>query len=275
MSQVSGKNALLTGATGGIGPHIARSLAANGVNLLISGRRAERLRELREDLRSESVRIETATADLTRMVDLQGLADTAVSAFGRIDILINNAGLEEVVPYQRQDPEQIRATVLTNVMAPLLLTRMLLPAMLERSDGHIISIASMAGRLGMPFGSTYSGTKAALSEWALSLWMELKDTGVTVTTICPGFVTDAGMFARKGRDAPGSIGSCTPEQVAEAVLKALHSNKPEILVNSMPVRPLMALKSINPVAAASLGDKLGLVKFLRSLTKPPDGAATE
>ncbi len=209
------------------------------------------------------------------MDELQDLADTAVSVFGRIDILINNAGLEEVVPYQRQDPEQIRATVLTNVMAPLLLTRMLLPAMLERSDGHIISIASMAGRLGMPFGSTYSGTKAALSEWALSLWMELKDTGVTVTTICPGFVTDAGMFARKGRDAPGSIGSCTPEQVAEAVLKALHSNKPEILVNSMPVRPLMALKSINPVAAASLGDKLGLVKFLRSLTKPPNGASTK
>ncbi len=275
MNQVSGKNALLTGATGGIGPHIARSLAANGVNLLLSGRRAERLRDLREDLRSETVRIETATADLTRMDELQDLADTAVSVFGRIDILINNAGLEEVVPYQRQDPEQIRATVLTNVMAPLLLTRMLLPAMLERSDGHIISIASMAGRLGMPFGSTYSGTKAALSEWALSLWMELKDTGVTVTTICPGFVTDAGMFARKGRDAPGSIGSCTPEQVAEAVLKALHSNKPEILVNSMPVRPLMALKSINPVAAASLGEKLGLVKFLRSLTKPPDGASTK
>ncbi len=275
MSQVSGKNALLTGATGGIGPHIARSLAANGVNLLISGRRAERLRELREDLRSESVRIETATADLTRMDDLQGLADTAISAFGRIDILINNAGLEEVVPFQRHDPDQIQATVLTNVLAPFLLTRILLPAMLERSDGHIISIASMAGRLGMPFGSTYSGTKAALSEWALSLWMELKDTGVTVTTICPGFVTGAGMFARKERDAPGSIGSCTPEQVAEAVLKALHSNKPEILVNSMPVRPLMALKSISPVAAARLGDKLGLVAFLRSLTEPPGGAATD
>lgn len=275
MKQLSGKNALLTGATGGIGPHIARSLAANGINLVLSGRRADRLRELSAELRSGSVRIETATADLTRVDELEDLADKAAGALGQIDILINNAGLEDVVPYQRQDPDQIQATVLINVMAPLLLTRIFLPAMLARSDGHIISIASMAGRLAMPFGSAYSGTKAALSEWALSLWMELQGTGVTATTICPGFVTGSGMFARKGRDAPGSLGSCTPGQVAEAVVKALQSNKPEILVNSMPVRPLMVLKSISPVAAARLGDKLGLLEFLRSLTKPAEKATSE
>jgi len=275
MNQMSGKNALLTGATGGIGPHIARALAANGINLVLSGRRANRLRELSAELRSGSVRIETATADLTRVDELEDLAGNAVGALGQIDILINNAGLEEVVPYQRQEPAQIQATVLTNVMAPLLLTRILLPAMLARSDGHIISLASMAGRLAMPFGSAYSGTKAALSEWTLSLWMELQGTGVKVTAICPGFVTGSGMFARKGRDPPGSLGSCTPGQVAEAVVKALHSNKPEILVNSMPVRPLMVLKSISPVAAARLGDKLGLLEFLRSLTKPAEKAASE
>ncbi|MCH7508686.1 MAG: SDR family NAD(P)-dependent oxidoreductase [Proteobacteria bacterium] len=275
MNQMSGKNALLTGATGGIGPHIARALAANGINLVLSGRRADRLRELSAELRSGSVRIETATADLTRVDELEDLAGNAVGALGQIDILINNAGLEEIVPYQRQEPAQIQATVLTNVMAPLLLTRILLPAMLARSDGHIISLASMAGRLAMPFGSAYSGTKAALSEWALSLWMELQGTGVKVTAICPGFVTGSGMFARKGRDAPGSLGSCTPGQVAEAVVKALQSNKPEILVNSMPVRPLMVLKSISPVAAARLGDKLGLLEFLRSLTKPAEKAASE
>ena len=275
MNQMSGKNALLTGATGGIGPHIARALAANGINLVLSGRRADRLRELSAELRSGSVRIETATADLTRVDELEDLAGNAVGALGQIDILINNAGLEEIVPYQRQEPAQIQAPVLTNVMAPVLLTRIVLPAMLARSDGHIISLASMAGRLAMPFGSAYSGTKAALSEWALSLWMELQGTGVKVTAICPGFVTGSGMFARKGRDAPGSLGSCTPGQVAEAVVKALQSNKPEILVNSMPVRPLMVLKSISPVAAARLGDKLGLLEFLRSLTKPAEKAASE
>jgi len=274
MIQLSGKNVLLTGATGGIGPHIARAMAAEGVNLMLSGRRADRLRELAEDLQAEPGRVEIATADLTRIDQLQGLSEKAVSALGRIDILINNAGLEDVVPYQLQEPDQIEATVLTNVMAPLWLARIFLPAMLERSDGHIINIGSMAGRLGMPFGSAYSGTKAALSEWALSLWMELQGTGVKATTICPGFVTDAGMFARKDRDAPGSLGSCTPEEVADSVLKALHSDKPEILVNSMPVRPLMVLKSISPVAAARLGKKLGLVEFLRSLTRQSgDGSA--
>ena len=239
MIQLSGKNALLTGATGGIGPHIARTMAAEGINLMLSGRRAARLRELAEDLQNEPGRVEIATADLTRIDQLQGLTEKAVSSLGHIDILINNAGLEDIVQYQLQEPDQIQATVLTNVMAPFLLARIFLPAMLERSDGHIINIASMAGRLAMPFGSVYSGTKAALSEWALSLWMELQGTGVKVTTICPGFVTDAGMFARKDRDAPGSLGSCTPEEVADAVLKALHSDKPEMLVNSMPVRPLM------------------------------------
>jgi len=274
MNQIHGKNALLTGATGGIGPYIAKSLVANGVNLMLSGRQAGRLQELVSELGDVQVQIATATADLSNVDALNDLARQATQNLGQIDILVNNAGLEEVVPYQDQDPEQIRATIATNVMAPMLLTRALLPAMLSRNDGHIVNIASMAGRLGMPYGSTYSGTKAALSEWAFSLWMELAGSGVKVTTICPGFVTDAGMFARKNSDAPGSLGSCTPEHVAQAVLKALHGDKSEILVNSMPVRPLMAIKSISPRTAAWLGKKLGLVEFLRVLARRlNDGAA--
>ena len=104
MNQMSGKNALLTGATGGIGPHIARALAANGINLVLSGRRADRLRELSAELRSGSVRIETATADLTRVDELADLAGHAVGALGLIDILITIAGLADIVPDHRQAP---------------------------------------------------------------------------------------------------------------------------------------------------------------------------
>ncbi len=263
MKQISGRQALLTGATGGLGPYIAKTLAGQGVNLLLTGRRRELLEEIAEGLRTDSVNVEFIAADLANDDDRLALARKAAGT----DILINNAGLEVVAAYQNQDPAEITASVLINVLAPLLLTRELLPGMLERKSGHIINIGSLAGRLGMPYGSTYSGTKAALSEWGLSLWVELQGTGVNITTICPGFVTDAGLFARKERLAPRSLGSCTPDQVANAVLRALSSNKPEIMVNSMPVRPLMAIKSISPNMAMSLGNRLGLVKFLRSLTE--------
>jgi short-subunit dehydrogenase len=135
--------------------------------------------------------------------------------------------------------------------------------MLEKKMGHIVNIASIAAKCGGPYAATYDATKAGLAEWTQGLRLELANSGVHFSTIFPGYITDVGMFARFGLTPPRSIGSCTPVQVADAVIKAIEQNTLEVIVNSTPQRLFYALKELSP----SLGDwlmfKLGAVDFQR------------
>jgi short-subunit dehydrogenase len=187
--------------------------------------------------------------------------------FGTIDVLINNAGLEVVIPFHQQDPATIDAIVATNVQAPLQLARLVLPDMVAAGRGHLVNVASMAGVLGMPFASVYSASKAALVGFGGSLAGELDGTGVAITTVCPGFVSGSGMFARKGRQAPGLIGEVTPQTVADAVLRALDTRSPELLVNGKPPALLLIIRILSPRFALWLARRLGILRFLREIAE--------
>lgn len=265
MASLSSRSAILTGATGGIGGHIARRLAAEGVRLVLSGRSHDQLEALARELRGSE--IEIVAADITDATDRSNLLKRARSRFGPVDILINNAGYEEIVAYERQAPEGIERLLDVNVLAPMLLTRAALPEMLEHGRGHIVNMASLAGRTGMPYGAVYAGTKGALAEWSLSLDAEIAPRGVRCSVICPGFVSEVGMFARKQRTAPGSLGTSTPYAVADAVVTAIRAGKNEIVVNPRPARLLMMLKAASPRALANVGRWLGLVAFLESIAR--------
>lgn len=267
MESLQGLNAVLTGASSGIGPYIARALGAEGLNLLLAARTTEKLETLAEELRMNGVNVEVATTDVTDEDQRRNLPRRARSAFGQIDVLINNAGYEEVVPFHKQDPGRIRKVIETNLVAPMLITREALPNMLERGKGHIINIASLAGRLGMPFAAVYAASKGGLAEWSLSLGAELEGTGVDVSVICPGFVGEAGMFARKDRKAPATLKEARPQDVARAVIDALRTRKPEIMVTGAPVRPLMALRAVAPTSITRLAKRLGWIDFLRSIAE--------
>ncbi len=264
MDILASKNAILTGASHGIGPFIARTLAAQGINLALAARSAAELDALAESL-PDSAKAVAIPTDLTDFAQRQNLVRRTINEFGQIDILINNAGLEEIIPFEQQSAEMIAAIINTNVIAPVLLAHEVLPPMLERGAGAIVNVASLAGRTGMPFGAVYSGSKGALSEWSISLHAELFGRGVSVSSVCPGFVSSAGMHARKGKPAPGSLGEVSPQAVADAVLKALQTGHPEILVSSRPIRLLMALRALAPRAALAVARKSGLIDYLRKL----------
>lgn len=264
---LTSKKAILTGASHGIGPWIARALAAEGVNLVLAARSTAELERLAESLPG-SIDVLVISTDLNDATQRNNLARRASQEFGTIDILINNAGLEEITAFEHQDPDTIAAIISTNVIAPILLARELLPAMLERGNGAVINVASVAGRTGMPFGAVYSGSKGALAEWSISLHAELRGRGVSVSAVCPGFVSDEGMHARKGKPAPGSLGEVSPQAVAEAVLLAIRTGHPEILVSARPIRLLMALRALAPRAALALARKAGLIDYLRELASP-------
>jgi short-subunit dehydrogenase len=135
--------------------------------------------------------------------------------------------------------------------------------MLARRRGHVVNVASFGGKKGAPFEAVYSATKAGLIEWTSALRSELESTGVCFSAICPGYVTGEGMFAKFGVSAPRTIGSCTPEQVAAAVVDAIRRDRPEVIVNSMPVRPLLALNALSPRLGLWLLEAMGITAFQR------------
>ncbi len=269
MNKQKNLNAILTGASHGIGPYIARAMAAEGINLVLAARSTGELESLADSLR-DRIRVIVATTDVNDPGDRLGLVRRTQSELGDVDILINNAGLEEITPFAGQRPDMIQNIVATNVIAPMLLAREVLPPMLERGRGWIINVASIAGRAGMPFGAVYSGSKGALAEWSISLHGELAGSGVSVSAVCPGFVSTSGMHARKGKAAPASLGEVTPEAVANAVIRALNTGHPEILVSTRPIRLLMALRALAPRAALSLARRTGMIDYLRELAATAD-----
>ncbi len=176
---------------------------------------------------------------------------------------VNNAGVEFEGAFASQSQDDIASAIEVNLVAPIALTRRVLPSMLASRLVHIVNIASLGGKRGVPYDAVYCATKAGLIEWSHALRLETADHGVGVSVICPGYVTGAGMFARIGMKPPLSMGSCTPEQVANAVVHAIQRNRGEIIVNATPVRPLLVLGALSPGLMDWLLIRMGIVGFQR------------
>ena len=255
--------ALVTGASRGIGTHVARALAREGVHLALAARDGAALEEVAASLRATGVRAVALAADLGRTEDRVALVQRAEAALGSIEILVNGAGVESEGPFATLDARTIAATVEVNLTAPMHLARVVVPGMLQRRRGHVVNLASLGGKKGAPYDAVYCGTKAGMIEWTAALRSELAGTGVSLSAICPGFVTGEGMFAKFGIAPPLLLGSCTPEQVAAAVVRAIRRDVPEIIVNSVPVRPLLALGALSPRAGLWILNRMGIVAFQR------------
>lgn len=265
MERIRGRNAILTGASGGLGLHIGRVLAREGVNLALVGRDLRRLETAAGDFAVYGVTLETFTADLADQAERRNLALRVRAHFNETDLLINAAGIEEYRRFVSQDPASIQRLLEINLVTPMLLALHFLPEMIERRRGHVVNIASLAGRLAMPFASAYAASKGAMCEWSFSLSTELEGTGVGVSTVCPAFVGESGVFARLGRRPPPFMGTVQPEAVGAAVVRAIKENVPEIVVSGRPARPLMALRALSPGAARWLARRLGLVDYLQAI----------
>lgn len=263
MMVLSGKNVLLTGGSRGLGPYIADMLARRGANLALVARSQSGLEQVAARVRALGVRAVPVAADLASETGRREAVRTTMDALGEIDVLVNNAGLETEGAFLRVPWEELRATVEVNLIAPLELAHLVLPRMVERSSGHVVNISSLGGKAGTPYDAVYCGTKAALAHWARGVRLELAGTGVRISTIYPGYVTESGMFARFGVVAPWVVGSCTPSQVARAVVRAIERGRSEQIVNSRPMRPVLALAELFPSLADSIMRRIGVVEFQR------------
>jgi len=251
---LAGRTALLTGASGGLGGYLARSLSTEGVRLLLSGRDEAKLEALAASLDPEAPEPTVLAADLAEPGAVADLAGRAAAA-GPVDILVNNAGIELVERFERSCEEDLEQIIAVNLHAPISLTRLVTPGMLERRQGHVVNVASLAGRMPPAFSAVYAATKAGLIALTHSLRSEFYGQPVGFSVVCPGFVDGDGMYARllgEGLPAPAAVGTVPPRKVTDAVLDALRHDRPEILVSGRPVRPLVAAG----LAAPKLGERI-------------------
>lgn len=240
--ELGGKTVLITGATGGLGRAISSSLAQRGATLVLSGRNPEALEELRSSLGGEH---RIAPADLAE----EGAAERLAADAGEVDCLVSNAGLPGTGKVESFSTGDVSHTIRVNLEAPMILARAVVPAMAERGDGQLVFICSLAAKAASPRSSVYNATKFGLRGFALALRTDLAGTGVGVSIVSPGFVRDAGMFAKSGAKSTAGLGTTTPERVAAAVVRAVERNPVEVAVAPIRQRALAHIGLAVPALA--------------------------
>ncbi len=238
--ELSGRTALLTGATGGLGRAIALALAGRGAELVLSGRSAEALETLAAELPGEEHRV--LPADLAE----PDVAERLAAEAGHVDALIANAGLPGAGWLTDFSPEQVTRALRVNLEAPMLMARALFPAMVERGSGHLVFVSSLSGKVASPRTSIYNATKFGLRGFALGLRADLAPKGVGVSLVSPGFVREAGMFADSGAKPPPGMGTTTPDRVAAATVRAIEHNRAELAVAPLPQRVMSHFGLVSP-----------------------------
>jgi short-subunit dehydrogenase len=270
MKDLRGATAVVTGASRGIGVYIARALAKEGVNLSLAARSEAELEAVRTEMAALGVKAIATKCDVTNADDRAHLIDRTESELGPIDLLINNAGIETVAHFESCQEADIVRTLDVNLISAMLLTRAVLPGMLARKRGHVVNIASGAGKVGVPYAVAYSASKHGLVGFTSSLRCEYHKHPVGFSVVCPALVSDTGMYARweeQGAKAPKIAGRASPEKVANVVITCIRKNRSEVLVNTPPVRPLVVLANIVPRATPRVMKLFGYARTFERATE--------
>ncbi len=188
MFDLTGKNALVTGATGGIGAAIAKALHAQGANVAISGRNEAKLNELASELKD---RVFICPADLSSAAGVDALVVDATTKLGSIDILVNNAGLTRDNLSMRMKPEEWDEVIAVNMTATFNLAKAVQRGMMKNRFGRIINIASVVGVMGNPGQCNYVASKAGMIGWSKAMAQEIASRNITVNCVAPGFIATA------------------------------------------------------------------------------------
>ncbi len=229
MKKLENKVVLITGASTGIGEALARLFAAEGAKLALAARSLDKLEALARSLDSGAIPIQ---ADMTDPTAIREMVWLTTERFGRVDILINNAGVGMYASFVDAPPEQIEHLIRTNWLGPMHAVQAVVPHMRKQGGGQIINISSVAGKISIPWMAAYCSTKFALNALSYGLRMELENENIQVISVCPGriktpFTDNAYKDSMTRALRPGGISA---ERVARAVLKASIANKREIVV---------------------------------------------
>ena len=227
--KIDGSVIIVTGASSGIGEAIARLAHARGMKVVLAARRAALLFEVAASLPGSIA----APTDVTSASDVRALVNRAVAEFGRVDVLVNNAGQGLHLPVIDVDLDDVRAVLELNVLAPLALMQAVVPVMRAGGGGAIVNISSGSTRRVLPGVGPYAATKAALNTLTEVARAELAHDNIAVSLVVPAVVAKTSFHdvLRAGSANVANAPKCSPEQVAEAVLGVIASGEAEVVVS--------------------------------------------
>ncbi|HSS16859.1 MAG TPA: SDR family oxidoreductase [Candidatus Dormibacteraeota bacterium] len=259
--KLDGCNALITGASAGIGREFARQLAGRAKSLILIARREHRLDQLSEELQQHypNLAVSLRKTDLADFVQLNELLAWLDRDRIDVDLLINNAGLGDSGPFATSDPIRNEQMTLVNIVALTALTRHILPRMTARRRGGILNVSSSAGFLPIPDFAVYAATKAYVTSFSEALRSELRGTGVSVCALCPGPVHTEFHDVSKRPGAQPDTGPefvfVPVEQVVRDAFVALEANRP-FVIPGFPMKLGMFLVRITPMPIVRLLSRL-------------------
>ena len=230
---LSGKAALVTGASRGIGRAIASRLGRMGASVAICARNRAAVEQAAAALREQGMRSLPIVADVTRTDDIERMIEQVGSEFGEIEILVNNAGVGVFGPFYERSEADWDAVLGTNLKAVFLTSRMVAPRMIRRGRGHIINISSLASKSAFPGGAVYCASKWGLMGLSACMAEDLRAHGIRVSVICPGSVATE-FSSHAGRDKRTLL---QPEDVAHAVAMLVTQSEGSF-ISEVDVRPL-------------------------------------
>lgn len=240
---ITGQVVIVTGASSGIGESTARHLAARGAKLVLAARRTDRLQRLVDDIRAAGGEAIAVATDVARRDDVERLAAAAVEAFGRIDVLVNNAGVMPLSPIARLKVDEWDRTIDVNIKGVLYGIAAVLPHMQAQGSGHVINIASIAGlKVFTPIGTVYSATKHAVRAISEGLRVE-SGPAIRVTTVSPGAVESELKFGSSDAEAAAGVkafydaNQIPADSVARAIVYAVEQPA-DVDINEIVIRPV-------------------------------------
>lgn len=237
---------LLTGAAGGIGAATALQLARAGAQLVVADRTEAVLQKLCAEISAHGGKAQPVVADLASSTGRHAIAEEATRRLGGVDLLVNIAGLLDFAPFEAEDPVAIERLMQVNLIAPIQLTRMLLPAMLKQGRGRIVNVGSTFGSIGFPYFAVYSSSKFGLRGFSQALRRELHGTGVGVTYIAPRATrTPLNSSAVVRMNEALKVAMDPPEQVAAAIVGAIEQERAEAYLG-WPEKLFVRLNAILP-----------------------------
>jgi short-subunit dehydrogenase len=242
------------------------------MDLVLAARSQDGLDAVAAEVRSATgATVWTLPVDLGDRDQAAALPARAEAVAGRIDVLVNNAGLDPVYRPDEIPLEELAAMTDVNLLAPMLLTRMVLPGMVRRGRGHVVNVASMSSRIAMSYTEPYTATKHGLLGFTLALRMSAQDQawGVGASAVCPGFISGEGMHENMKREfgltTPKLFGSLPVERVADAVVKAVEKDLAEVLVSPGAPRAMVVAVAAAPRLLEWTVRRLDLAAIFRSV----------
>ena len=235
--QITNKTVWITGASSGIGEALCYEFAKQGCKLIISARREEKLERVKKNCKVDSSQIKILPLDLGKLDNAALLADTAINAFGSVDILINSGGITQRSLVKETPVDIDRKIMEVDYFGTIALTKAILPHMLVNKSGHIVTISSIVGKFGFPMRSAYSAAKHALHGFFESAQMEINNSGINFLIVVPGRVkTNISLNAvtksgkKYGVMDKGQEKGITAKECALKTVKAIRKNKKEVYI---------------------------------------------